>query len=100
MERILTIAGGDILSIDYMLLGSIQSFKDEEILSESKDAFMYSKAKSLAIGSLSSCATTGEMWIPKSDIHPKRLFDKSIYYSDQRLILIMIIRNTRHCLLF
>ena len=46
----MTTAGGDILSIDYMLLGSIQSFSDEEILSESKDAFMSSKAKSLPIG--------------------------------------------------
>ena len=96
----MTTAGGDNLSIDYMLLGSIQSFSDEEILSESKDAFMSSKAKSLPIGSLSSCTTTGEMWIPKADIHTKRLIDKCIYYSDQRLILIMIIRNTRHCSLF
>ena len=40
---------GDILSIDYMS-GSIQSFKDEEILSESKDAFMCKKAMSLSIG--------------------------------------------------
>ena len=40
---------GDILSIDYML-GSIQSFNDEEILSESKDAFMHKKARSLFIG--------------------------------------------------
>ena len=65
----ITIAGGDILSIDYMLLASIQSFSDEKILSESKVAFMSSKAKSWPIGSLSSCTTTGEMWIPKADIH-------------------------------
>ena len=47
-------AGGDILSIDYMLLGGIQSFSDEEILSESKDVFMSSKGKSLPVGSSSS----------------------------------------------
>ena len=52
----MTTAGGDILSIDYMVLGSIQSFSDEEIFSESKDAFMSSKAKLLPIGSLSSCS--------------------------------------------
>ena len=40
---------GDILSIDYML-GSIQSFNDEENLSESKDAVMCKKARSLSIG--------------------------------------------------
>ena len=62
-------AGGDNLSIDYTLLGSIQSFNDEEILSESKDSFMSSKGKSLPIGSLSSCTTTGEMWIQKTDTH-------------------------------
>ena len=51
----MTTAWGDILSINYMLLlGSIQSFSDEEILSESKDVFMSSKGKSLPVGSSSS----------------------------------------------
>ena len=45
----MTIGEGDILSIDYML-GSIQFFNDEEILSESKYAVMCKMARSLSIG--------------------------------------------------
>ena len=94
---------GDILSIDYMLLGSIQTFSDEEISSTSKDASMW----------LTHClydhchvAPLYNHWwdvytcAHKADIHTNRPVDKIISHSDQRLILIMIIRNTRHCLLF
>ena len=37
----MTTAEEDVLSVDYMLLCSIQSFSDEDILSETKDAFNF-----------------------------------------------------------
>ena len=49
---------GDILLLEYMLFGSIQSSSDEELyfFKKSKDVFICSKATSLPEGSLSFCS--------------------------------------------